>query len=662
MSLFEDTVTAVHVRPRAASARALAKSALALGLSFLVFLPVLPSMPSAGLDPSWRMALNAAWANGLNFAQGMVFTYGPYAFVSTGQYQPQTYGALLACSLFLGTVLLLLLRQVELQSKRAFPIFVILPLLIAAGYTRAGDVRFLCFAFLLLVAAARGRGNELRDVALSRFLGTPVVLSLASFSLGLICLVKATYAVEVGVMGVLSMIVLYARGRRLMAGALLLSFVSGLTAFWLIAGQPLADLPRFFFVQGQVAAAYSQAMSLGGNVLPPALFLLSALPLAVAIKRDLRPATVSKSVVAIGMVVTLFLAFKEGFVREDDWHVMTAAEALFIVPWCWQLDRIDSWRKVQAVMAGLTVIAFTVMYPHSLDLQAKVADAGNLLHCSDGGPIVCPTHEDWLEKTYDLSLARIRAQLPLPRLRGTMDVYTALQSLAIANGYRWDPRPVLQSYSAYTPALAQMNVRHLLGAKAPDGALFSLETIDWRLPTFADGPSWPILLSQYEVKWLAVPARPSAGIPIAYLEHKSGWRRISIVDTPLLETTVRLGQKVELPKSDGVLFAEIDIRPNTYGELENVLFHAPQLYINFLLPEARVESYRFIPGMARAGFVISPVVVNTSQFVAIRDLKVRPSLSARRPIAFWLSAPAGAVRMWTRDATVKIGMLREARN
>lgn len=649
-------------RPRsgAESARSFAGSAIALGLSILVFLPLFPSMPSAGPDPSWRMALNELWARGFDFGR-VAFTYGPYAFLSTGQYHPATYGALVVCSIFLGTVLFLLLRHIELGSTRTVHAAFILLCLIASAYTSSPDVRFFCYGFLFLVAVATPPRGGAHIIGGSPFLSAPVVLGLAAFSLGLLCLVKATYAVEAAVMVALSMTVLHATGRRMLAPAIVASFALGLTLCWLTAGQSLAELPRFFLNQVQVAVGYGQAMSRGQELLPPALFLISIMPLAIAIERDLQPPTVSKCALAVGMALALFLGFKEGFVRQDDWHVMTAAEALFILPWCWPFDRVDRWRYLQAAAAACTVAVFILQFPHPLHPEVEAAEFEQLLHCSDRGPVICPIHTDWLRKTYDLSLARLKEQVPLPKLQGAVDVYTASQYLTIAYGYRWDPRPALQSYSAYTPALARMDAEHLTGAEAPDGVLLALDTIDSRLPALEDGASWPILLSRYSVKWLGDRRQPD-GQTVAYLAHKPDSGRIYTIRAPLLKRTVALGQRVELPQGDQVLFARIDIRLRTYGKFEALLFKVPPLYINFRFPNGQIEIYRFIPGMARSGFVISPVVVDTEQFVALQDLEVKKALSNRRPVEFWLSGGRGAPLVWAHAAAVEISSLQETRH
>ncbi len=618
-------------------------------------------MPSEALDPSWKLALNEAWARGLDFTQSAIFTYGPYAFLSAQQYHPATYPALLICSAFLGAVLFLLLRHIELGSQGRLYVFFILACLIASEYTSAPDVRFLCLAFLLLVAAAMPSPSEASGGDLPLLFSAPVVLSLGAFSLGLICLVKATYAVHSGIVGVLGLTALCATGRRLQAVAILVSFAVGLALFWVIAGQPLAELPRFFLTQSQVTAGYSDAMRGGGSLILPALFLLAAVPVAMTIRRELRAPTIGKYAVAISMAVTLFIGFKEGFVREDDWHALIAAEVLLILPWCWPSDRVDFWRKAQAAAAGLIVLVFLVAFPSALDLQGKAAEFGQVLHCSDSGPLVCPIRSGWLEKTYELSLRAIRGHMPLGRVQGTVDVYTVRQSLAIANGFRWDPRPLGQSYTAYTPALAWMDAEHLLGARAPEGILFALEPIDHQLPTLADGPSWPILLTRYALYWVAVPSRVAGEIPVAYVTHKPDSQRFTVARTQLLVQTAELGQKVDLPPSTDVLFARIDLRPNAFGRAAEALFRVPVVYINLLFPGGRVERYRFVPGMGRAGFIISPAVTDAGQFAALEDLQVRPALAARRPIAFWLSGAAGSRLVWTDAAAVDISALRERR-
>jgi hypothetical protein len=91
---------------------------------------------------------------------------------------------------------------------------------------------------------------------------------------------------------------------------------------------------------------------------------------------------------------------------------------------------------------------------------------------------------------------------PLPALDGSVDVYPTEQAMVLAHGLQYRPRPVFQSYMAYTPALEAANAAALRGPAAPDWVLFHLRPIDGRLPALDDAASWPELLARY--RWAGV--------------------------------------------------------------------------------------------------------------------------------------------------------------
>ncbi len=115
-----------------------------------------------------------------------------------------------------------------------------------------------------------------------------------------------------------------------------------------------------------------------------------------------------------------------------------------------------------------------------------------------------------LHDDYQATLAQVRASRPLPILPGTVDIYSFDQTQLLASGNRWHPRPVFQSYQAYSPELLQRNRDHLSGAQAPDHIFFRIEPIDNRLPSTEDG----LRLALAPVAVRAAPARfddPRAG-------------------------------------------------------------------------------------------------------------------------------------------------------
>ena len=98
--------------------------------------------------------------------------------------------------------------------------------------------------------------------------------------------------------------------------------------------------------------------------------------------------------------------------------------------------------------------------------------------------------------------------------------------------------------------------RFVSGNNAPDNILFRVEPIDDRLPSLEDGPSWPLLISNYSIggadslffylKKTSVPV--SVHTPI---EIYSGWHA--------------LGSEVPVPVTNEGVIAEIDVPEGSFA-------------------------------------------------------------------------------------------------
>ena len=65
-------------------------------------------------------------------------------------------------------------------------------------------------------------------------------------------------------------------------------------------------------------------------------------------------------------------------------------------------------------------------------------------------------------RSYNTYAAGLRAgTFPNLEIHGSADVYSLSQTLALPQGLTCRPRPIFQSFSAYTPKLAQTNAAHL---------------------------------------------------------------------------------------------------------------------------------------------------------------------------------------------------------
>src|SRR4029078_4890703 len=87
----------------------------------------------------------------------------------------------------------------------------------------------------------------------------------------------------------------------------------------------------------------------------------------------------------------------------------------------------------------------------------------------------------------------------VPAVRGTIDAYPWGAAALIARGMRYTPRPTVESYIAWTPALADLNAAFLRGPRAPEWLWSGIGSIDGRYPLLDDAPSWLEMLRRYDV-------------------------------------------------------------------------------------------------------------------------------------------------------------------
>src|SRR6185503_15335003 len=79
----------------------------------------------------------------------------------------------------------------------------------------------------------------------------------------------------------------------------------------------------------------------------------------------------------------------------------------------------------------------------------------------------------------------------------------------------------------------------------------------------------------------------------------------------------RLGTPLPIPFGDEPLFVSIDVRPTMLGRLAEFLFKPPLLYLEVTLNDGKEQRFRFIPAIAREGFIATPLVKTSTDFVLL---------------------------------------------
>jgi hypothetical protein len=178
----------------------------------------------------------------------------------------------------------------------------------------------------------------------------------------------------------------------------------------------------------------------------------------------------------------------------------------------------------------------------------------------------------------------------------------------------WNPRPIIQSYSAYTAVLAKINEQHLRTDNAPDNILLSIQTLDERHPALDDGLSWSALLDNYTVNKI--------DRNFAYLNKKPVLQKNSLFQD-FYDETHEIGETVVIPETDLPIYAEVDIKPTILGKLISLLYKPPQLIILLNLNNGTSHYYRVVGNMMVSGFFISPLIKDTKDFVHVSTGELR---------------------------------------
>jgi hypothetical protein len=99
---------------------------------------------------------------------------------------------------------------------------------------------------------------------------------------------------------------------------------------------------------------------------------------------------------------------------------------------------------------------------------------------------------------------------------------------------------------------------------------------------------------------------------------------------PLPPIAAATGETIRIPDPQGVpLYAELELKPTLAHRLLSLLYKNPTLYMTVDLADGGVFSRRLIPGMAKAGFILSPMLTETADFERLWSGDLTPLDNAR---------------------------------
>jgi hypothetical protein len=577
--------------------------------------PVPPAPIGGGLDASWIAGLNAAHARDLLFGRDLIFTYGPLGYLLfpmpgfAGPF-PALLMGLLPFAVFAFSVLRLCLTP----GIRAWPVHVAV---LFAAWLLAGGLAIdrpviACAACLLSTLALSNPAAV--DIAI---LGAASAL-VPSIKLSGGAIFIAGYVVVIGV----TAFRMRARGARLVFLTALPLIVA--VSPYLTKGG-LSALPEFLTGSREIIDGYSEAMGYSGPLWQCLLAIAALLgfliiPALARERRALLFAFVPGALVAV-------YAFKNAMVRQDAhatlFHFYLAV-ALAIA--ATGIQSLNARRLVLAfallnVGAGIWITA--LFNPPLLgEVAGRSRFAAPALYARAW--VNWPESWAWLAGLNRTAFEGLRLPPDFDAIadRRTVEAVPYSVDHVIANGWRWVPRPVFQTYSAYTPYLDELNAAHVSSRNGADLILLGWGTIDQRHMFLEDPASWVETFSRYHVR-LTHP-------DFSLLERRR---------SPLLGQAVASGrtvahwsQEMKLPQTRDLLVMHADIRYSLIGKLRRALLHATPVFIAVTKASGSHASWRAVQSNLRDGAIINYLPESAEEFALLageRSLLPEPVTSIR---------------------------------
>jgi hypothetical protein len=383
----------------------------------------------------------------------------------------------------------------------------------------------------------------------------------------------------------------------------------------ILCGQHLGNFPAYLRSSWEISQGYQDTM---GLACPPyqlylALTVLGLLVSYLVLNLATHPDRVRCTVLTLGAGAYMYLNWKHGFIRADGHQVGFYYAMLTVIVTAPIIvedsPRFKRLKHLLLAAAGLLAVLGVDLVLPGVARGALAAAQNKVSQNVSFAFGIANTRED-----YDARLRGEKDAIELLKTkstvgRSTVDVLGFVQAVALFNDFNYQPRPVFQSYSAYTPSLSRLNYDYYASDRAPDYVLFKLQTIDYRLATMDDPHVLRLLIQRYTYLF--------SELGYSVWKRKPGPYNAAAFEPKLIRsTTTRLGQKVDLADLAGQnIWVEINYRFSLLGRLQRFLYKPPLVQLRITDDKGIETMHRLPQPIGQTGFMLNPVTDDLLEFM-----------------------------------------------
>lgn len=575
---------------------------IALLCSFILF-PIILNLsihPCAGssdltepLDPSYRLALSKANLLNLNWGKEFVFTYGPLSYLplklgwGINKYQFLLFDLFICLNFFC----LFYSSYLNAHSKILALLLIIsttvlLPVSFGPGYS------IVLLAFLLYwIVRSLEQPNLFFDVMQ---LSIVLLVFFIKFNSGLIAWVFF-------ITGLLFRLLFSGENKIRLAVYFLFSFVG----VFVLAKILNVALAAYIVTGASLIAGYNDVMFLDHNYSSAFIIsiLISVLLIAViAIKLFSEKNNLLKKLLIFFLFTcSLYVLYKQSFVRADLQHTPDFCMYVLLFVLC-----VGEFLNKKIYFITGSVLLFVVLMcwyatknqtDHLNNLETRI-HKDQYLKCFNN---YTDTSSLFLFPNNNQLPGKIKDKIANSRV----DIYPWNLHLLFENRLNYRPRPVCQSYTAYTPLLENLNFEFYNSSLAPDFVFYEFFAIDTRYPLFDESKMNLNLLKNYT----CVDTFGFAGRPVLLLQKKKNFKKVTF--RKVREYTINTDEGLT-PKVDH--FYQLSVHLSLRGKLVSLATHSPEFKLEIKTKNGSSSSYRSSGGLVETGIFSNYLINGTADF------------------------------------------------
>ncbi|KKS97784.1 MAG: hypothetical protein UV73_C0005G0061 [Candidatus Gottesmanbacteria bacterium GW2011_GWA2_43_14] len=566
-------------------------------LIFILTFPDIGYPVKATLDGGYQYALNIIFTNRLKVGIDYIFSFGPLGFL----HYPQPIGANLAIGIIFWAVIKFLfiaglLLIVFFQNHRKDLLIKILLVFLFANIIDIWSLPTFLLVELLLLHKIKGK---------------PFFLFAAVFLTSLTFLIKLNYLlVNTSILAVYS-IFLFARkpkGNWRILMLIILLTILCFVVFWLLSESSFVYLPTYLRGMLEISRGNSSAMAVSPpnnwSLLGAFLLLFVAQPFFIGNKEGF---------FLFLLLFTPFLAtWKYTFMREDTPHLYYLVD--YVIYYYLMLlvfaKKIHPMGRLIMMLSIILLLVHMTLLPkfgdpnlikNELERMIKVSGHNNFRN----QVINYPSYRVGLLNESSNNMKSFQLEEDIKQIigKGTIDVYPWDLAYIYANVLTFRPKPILQTYVAFTPWLDAQDANFYRSPRAPDYLLWTrvhwggeTGSIDGRYLLNDEPQALMEIMQNYK--------------PIKRGGNTVLWQRDGIgllsKGSSIFTSFGRWGEWVNVPDDKGgIIRANIKLHRTRAGSLIRVLWKEDESYIEYKT-SLKIYSYRLVPDNAISGLWMSP--------------------------------------------------------